>query len=69
MAMEPRQLRMVAMTERPRGVCERCGMSFTSGASRTTVQQDEIREAFDRHKCVPSKSSALSDDTVPTEDV
>ena len=54
--MPKRELRIVKKTPVMLGVCERCSSEFGSSLPDRDAE-DEIRSAFNAHKCVPLDSS------------
>jgi hypothetical protein len=59
--MQKRRLRIVKPPLPPIGICERCNTQFKSSKVSQDDAEEEIKAAFDRHKCDPRESSNAED--------
>jgi hypothetical protein len=55
--MDTRKLRIVKPPLPAIGVCESCNAQFTSSKHSQEEAENEIRAAFDAHKCNPIETS------------
>ena len=56
--MQTRKLRIVRPPLPPIGICERCNAQFKSSKVSQDDAENEIKAAFDSHKCEPTENSA-----------